>query len=59
MKTFSENHTAIDDSEMYIDIENQILVIGEVIKVKEKKFQILEILSPVLKLRVKEIKDNG
>jgi hypothetical protein len=61
MKNFSEHHTVIDSENiMLMHVENQIFVIGENIKMNNKVYKILEIISPVIRLRVQEeIKHNG
>ena len=56
------DHHSVLDTEgdtMILDVKNQIFVEGEKLRVGKKVFQILEIISPVIRLRVKEIKENG
>lgn len=59
MKNFSDHHSALDSEGdvLIIQLENQIFVEGEKIRVGKKIFQIEEIISPVIRLRVKEIKE--
>lgn len=61
MKNFSDHHSVLDSEGdvLIINMENQIFFVGEKIRVGKKVFEIKEIISPVTRLRVKEIKENG
>lgn len=61
MKNFSDHHSVLtlDKDVMVVEIQNQIFVENEKIRVGKKVFQIVEIISPVIRLRVKEIKNDG
>jgi len=59
MKNFSSHHAVIDENILILDVENQIFFEGENIKLDQTIYKIIEIINPVIRLKVKEVEAEG